>query len=106
MTKPKVTCKATAAKSTKVVLSATSRRAAQSAAGIALSQTSSPKRQTSSAAASAAGKTLRDPRATKAEKSADASALSQRTVKSSAKTSNVTRSAAKAAIKVIRRSRP
>ncbi len=105
MTKPKVTGRAAARKSSKVVRNASSGSQARTAAGSALSQTRSPRRQTSAAAASAAGRTLRDPRASRAERSAAASALSQRTVRSSARTGNVSRSAVKSAVKAVKKSR-
>ena len=78
---------------------------ARTAAGSALSQTSSPKRQTSAVAASAAGRTLLDPRASRAEGSAVASTLSQRTVRSSARTGSVTRGAVKSAVKAVMRAK-
>lgn len=65
----------------------------------------SPRRQTSAAAASTAGMTLRDPQASRAERSAAASTLSQRTVRSSARIGSVSRSAVKTAVKAVKRSR-
>jgi hypothetical protein len=105
VSKPKVTGRAAASKSSKVVRNASSGSQARTAAGSALSQTRSPRRQTSAAAASAAGRTLRDPRSSRAERSAAASALSQRTVRSSARPGNVSRSAVKSAVKAVKKSR-
>jgi hypothetical protein len=105
VTKQKVTGRAAARKTSKVEGRASNGSQALTAAGSALSQTSSPTRQTSAAAASAAGRTLRDSRESRAEKSAAASPLSQRTVRSSARTGNVSRSAVKSAVKAVKRAR-
>jgi ribosomal protein L2 len=78
---------------------------ARAAAGSALFQIRSPRRQTSAAAASAAGKSLRDPRASRAERSAAGSALTQRTVRSSARTGSVSRDEVNSAIKAVKSTR-
>ena len=106
MTKPKATGRPAATKSSQDVSSASSRAQAHTSAGSALSQTSSPKRQTTAAAASSAGRTLLDPRASRAERLASASTLSQQTVRSSARTGSVTRGAVKSVVKAVKRARP
>ena len=82
MANKKVTSKRVATKASKTLRSNSTSKTSKIAAGSALSQTKSPKRQTSSKAASAASKTLRDGRTSKASKSAAGSALSQKGRKS------------------------
>ncbi len=100
MTKPKGTGKGAATKASRDVTSTSGRSQECTAADSSLSQSNSPRLETSVAAASAAGRTLQDPHASRAAKSAAASAL--RTVRSSAKIGSVSRSAAKSAVRAIR----
>jgi len=73
----RLTSKAAAAASSKVLKSRSTGKASKTAAGSALSQTKAPHRVTSSSAAASASKTLRDGRTGKDSKSAAGSALSQ-----------------------------
>lgn len=77
MVNKKVTSKPVATKASKTLKSESTGKASKKAAGSALSQTKSPRKQTSEAAASAASKVLRDKRTSASAKSAAGSALSQ-----------------------------
>ena len=158
MTNPKATRRSAGKKSPKVVRSAASETQAPAAAGGALLQIRSPRRQISAVAetdpgmtaliltaprversaaaapASAKGRDLRyhrlyvesvrkfampvevvsaleggrifrEPRASRAESYAAIGTLSQRTVRSSARTGSISRSAVKSAVKAVKRSR-
>lgn len=80
MTKKETSAKV-AAIAAKILHSASASKSVKSAAGSALSQTSSPTKVTSRDAASAASKVLRSTGASKSAKSAAGSALAQRTTR-------------------------
>lgn len=99
----KVTSKKVATKASMTLQRKSTSANSKTAAGSALSQTNTPKKQTSAKAATAASKTLRDGRTSKTSKSAAGSALSQRPsqVMSSVKTGRISRTVASSAVRAV-----
>jgi hypothetical protein len=81
MAKPRTTGRQAAKAASKTLKSGSTGPKSKTAAGSALSQVKSPKKQTSPRAASAASKVMKDGRTAKPSKTAAGSALSQRASK-------------------------